>query len=91
MAKRQSQYKPVIGTYTIDQIAWITKNAKDAKLNSTAFLRAVLDHVRATTNGDLKKTLLKGKLEAELHDIKTKEQSLETRKLELEKELENIA
>ena len=85
-----SQYKPYVLTLSEEQLSWIKKSSKEFKIKTTEFMRMVIDHVKDSTNGDLKAVLMKARLEAQLEEIRNQAAKATKVQAELEKELEAL-
>ena len=85
-----SQYKPYVLTLSEEQLSWIKKSSKEFKIKTTEFMRMVIDHVKDSTNGDLKAVLMKARLEAQLESVREQAIKATKEQEQLEKELEAL-
>lgn len=85
-------YKTYVCSLELNQIDWIKKTTKGFKLRSTSELaRIIFDFVMKYSTAELKETLTKQRVQADLEEATQKFTEWSKRKEELEAQLETSA
>lgn len=82
--------KALIASVEENQLDWIKKSAKNQKLKTSEFVRAMIDYLRDSSPADITSKLAKSRLMAEIEQATRKMEAESRKKESLEKELAKI-